>query len=334
MSDIYFKYEKVEAIEDKILVRVNGNIQRMSTKEYERLAKDTKYSVYEKIGLRCLDLKLVVISPPIISNIAPMPSVVEPVKEIEQLKDDVLKASTQHAIYDRRGCPTGRHYHYKAGKQTSLLEWSEIKQKLEAAYLDLEHKVYFVLTMYLGTRRQELLQTTVNDLTFDNEKMYVNILREKNSEQTEPVPIDLTMDYMKDIIAYHKQRSELKPTKKVIVRYKRVHPDGDKKAFTVSTSRIEKIDRWMFSISSGTALRIFKKTLGNNFYTHYGRLWSLSTIGSSPEGSIVMLKSRSGIKSVAVLGQYMGQSRKQLNKSSDILKNITATPDIATETKI
>lgn len=313
-------------IEQKIMmVRVDGEFQHMPMTQYEKLAKDSKYHAYSDHGLLCLDsIKELSIIPTLNQETLPPPP------PVESNNIPILKA-------DRPGRPKNLHYHYKAGKQTKLLEWEEIDKKIKEAYLTLEQRVYFVITMFVGARKEEVLELVVDSIKYNDTTLYIDIgKRLKGSESTDPIPIDRSMPYVEDIIKLHTQRSNFKPTKKLIIRFGKIYTGVKKGKDRIPVwSRVEKIDRWMFlNISRTTAINIFKKTLGSAYYPHYGRLWMLSNIGTSPQGNIIMLKSISGIKSTQVLNAYLGQSEQQLKKGSQILTSIvTKVPNIATNTE-
>jgi integrase len=233
--------------------------------------------------------------------------------------------------------PKNLHIHYAHGKQKKLIPWEEIEQKIKDAYLGLEQRVYFVLTMYTGARKEEMLELVVDSIKYDDTTLHVDIgKRLKGSESTGPIPISRQNPYVDDIIKLHTQRSNFKPTKKLIIRFGKIYTGIKKGKDRVPVwSKVEKINRWMFlNISRSTAINIFKRVLGPEYYPHYGRLWSLSSIGRSHEGNLIMLKSRSGIKSTQVLNDYLGQSEEELEKSKDALTNIVGkAPNIPASTE-
>jgi len=299
------------------IVKVDGALQHMSMSEYEKLTRDSKYHAYEDNGIPCIDHIIIV-----------EPSVV-PIPKIENLlpppPESNVSIPIKHDSNYTGHRPKGLHYHYKAGKQTDLIPWNEIDKKIKEAYLNLEQRVYFVITMFVGARKEEVLELVVDSIKYNDTTLYIDIgKRLKGSESTKPIPIDRSMPYVEDIIKLHTQRSTLKPTKKMIVRFGKIYTGIKKGKDRVPVwSRVEKTDRWMFlNISRTTAIWIFKNVLGSAYYPHYGRLWMLSSIGRSHEGNIVMLKSRSGIRSTQVLNDYLGQSEEELNKSKDALTNI------------
>jgi integrase len=234
--------------------------------------------------------------------------------------------------------PKNLHIHYANGKKTDLIPWEQIEQKIKDAYLTLEQRVYFVLTMFTGARKEEILELTVDSIKYNDTTLYVDIgKRLKGSESTKPVPIDRTNPYVDDIIKLHTQRLNFKPTKKLIIRFGKIYTGVKKGKDRIPVwSKVEKIDRWMFlNISRSTAINIFKRVLGSEFYPHYGRLWSLSSIGRSHNGNLIMLKSRSGIRSTQVLNDYLGQSEEELEKSKDALTNVVGkAPNISASTEL
>lgn len=320
-------------------VKIDGQPTQMRMAEYDKLSKEPNVLAYvDKQGYPCIDhIKQVEQPTPKIETLPPVDELLSSSQKpiVQETKPDlspnIVKDNSNYTGHR----PKGLHYHYKAGKQTDLLEWEEIDKRIKAAYLNLEQRVYFVLTMFVGARKEEVLELVVDSLKYNDTTLYVDIgKRLKGSESTKPIPIDRTMPYVDDIIVFHAQRSMLKPAKKMIIRFGKIYTGVKKGKDRIPVwSRVEKTDRWLFrNISRGTAINIFKRVLGPEFYPHYGRLWSLSAIGRSHEGNIVMLKSRSGIKSTQVLNDYLGQSEEELNKSKDALTNIVGkVPNISTE---
>jgi integrase len=309
-----------------ILAKIDGNICRMPLKEYEAESKKPNVHVYEDQGFRCLDhveSSIKTIEQVQLVSIPPPPEDMK--KPVEEIKSEPMVSSQHH------GRPKGLHYHYKQGKFTEVLEWEELQKKIEDAHFDLEPLCYAALSFMIGARKGEILDMTVEQFKYDDSTLYVDVgARLKGSEMTQPIPIDRSTSYVESIIKLLAIRSTMKPSKRIIKRFGKIYTGVKKGKDRLPVwKNIERTERWMFRhISRTTAYLIFKK-IDPRMYPHYSRLWSLSSIGTSPEGNLVMLKSRSGIKSTQVLNAYLGQSKKQLNRSSEIMTNIMKTPNIA-----
>jgi hypothetical protein len=296
---------------------------------FEAESKKPNVRVYDDHGIPCLKYLTLEEIKAIEELNTPVPTpVIEPSlqtplisHQVDNNKQSVNKLDPNYT--GRR--PKGLHYHYKEGKHIDLIPWAEIDMKIKAASLNLEQRVYVILTLFVGARKAEILELTVDSIKYNDTTLYVDVgKRLKGSESTKPIPIDRAMPYVDDIITLHTQHLNFRPTKKMIVRYGKIYTGIKKGKERIPVwSKVEKIDKWLFlNISRTTAINIFKRVFGSWAYPHYGRLWSLSSIARSHEGNLIMLKSRCGIKSTQVLNDYLGQSEEELNKSKDALTNI------------
>jgi hypothetical protein len=321
------------------MVKIDGVFQVIHMRMFEAESKKPNVRVYDDHGVPCLEhltleeikaieeLNTPVLPTPVIEPSLQTPLISHQVNSNN--KQSVNKLNPNYTGHR----PKGLHYHYKEGKHIDLIPWEEIDKKIKAAYLDLEQRVYLVLTLFVGARKAEILELTVDSIKYNDTTLYVDVgKRLKGSESTKPIPIDRAMPYVDDIIALHTQRLDFRPTKKTIVRFGKIYTGIKKGKERIPVwSRVQRTEKWMFlNISRTTAINIFKKVLGSWAYPHYGRLWSLSSIARSHQGNLIMLKSRSGIKSTQVLNDYLGQSEEELNKSKDALTNIVGkAPNIA-----
>lgn len=75
--------------------------------------------------------------------------------------------------------------------------------------------------------------------------------------------------------------------------------------------------QWLFpNIGAQTSWRLVKSVLGEKYYPHFLRLNDLTqTAMNDPTATVVTLKSKSGIKSLRALEQYIGTSKKETAKA-------------------
>jgi integrase len=194
-----------------------------------------------------------------------------------------------------------------------IVSVEEFKQKLESSDLGLEQKAFIVLLWHTGVRKSEAYERVKKDVTITDTHIIVDFhKRKKGGEEVPPLKIPRTFYGVEEYL----KRYLLKPKR-----------SKDKNLFTYETiggklfiHSDKAKDRWLFPhISSTTAWRSVKKVFGERYYPHYLRLRKLSKIGKDREkGTIIHLKSVSGIKSLRALEEYMGIDEEAQDEAMEI----------------
>ena len=193
------------------------------------------------------------------------------------------------------------HLHYKRGKQTTIMPLQEFRAKLDSAPLNQEQKAYILLLWHCGIRKSEAYERVAEDVAVTSTHVIVNFHRRKKRGLEVP-PLKLPREFygVDDILVPYLLKPKRRRQKSVFTYVRK----GGKLKTTKKTVKA----KWVFpNIHSTTAWNIVKQTLGAEYYPHYLRLRKLSKIGKNREkGSIMHLRSFSGIKSLGSLEAYMG----------------------------
>lgn len=197
---------------------------------------------------------------------------------------------------------------YKNGKQTQVMHFAEVKQKVAEAELTRSEEAYFWLLYWCGVRKSEAYERIAEDFKITDSHLIAGFARKKGSEKVPPLEIPLHYFGVDKIVAEVKRARQSKP------KIKRLFISEDKK-------RVGKQFRgkWVFPhIQSTKAWQIVRKILGQGYYPHFLRLNRLTIIGADPSTSFIRLKTFSGIKSVKSLSAYLGQDKKEQRKAMEI----------------
>lgn len=199
---------------------------------------------------------------------------------------------------------------YKAGKQTEHLTFQEIQEKVQAAAHSVtkEALAFFWLLYYVGCRKSEAYERTVEDCQLTETQLIIDFhQRKKGSAEVPPIEIPRWFPGV-EIICEQLERARKKRTSKKLM---------EKTRKGIRSTEYKRA-RWLFPhVQSRWAQHIVKRILGDQYYPHFLRLNRISEICSNPEANIEMIKSWSGIKSIRVIESYMGVSRKQQKKATD-----------------
>jgi hypothetical protein len=207
---------------------------------------------------------------------------------------------------------------YKFGKQSNILPFVYILEKVKDAGLTDEQEAYFWLLYYTGVRKSEAYERVVEDTEiFDN--AFVIDFHKRKKGGTTVSPITLPRRWVGvELLVNQVVHSEL--TTKNVFRYV---PQG--KTWTNKEGKVIQIKerkafpttaKFLFPhIQSTSAWRIVKAVLGKQYYPHFLRLNRLSEIGSDPTANLQRMKSFSGIKSTSTLQFYLGVSKKEQEKA-------------------
>jgi integrase len=204
-------------------------------------------------------------------------------------------------------------HRYKYGKQKEIMSVDEFREKLESSDLDLEQKAFIVLLWHTGVRKSEAYERVKKDVKITDSHVIVDFYkRKKGGEEVPPLKIPRTFygveEYLKPYLTKPKRLKV-----KTIFTYETVLGK-----LIIHSKQVK--DRWLFPhINSTTAWRLVKKVFGERYYPHYLRLRKLSKIGKDRRrGTIIHLKSVSGIKSLRALEEYMGIDEEAQDEAMEI----------------
>jgi integrase len=204
-------------------------------------------------------------------------------------------------------------HRYKYGKQKEIMSVDEFREKLESSDLDLEQKAFIVLLWHTGVRKSEAYERVKKDVEITDSHVIVDFYkRKKGGEEVPPLKIPRTFygveEYLKPYLTKPKRLKV-----KTIFTYETVLGK-----LIIHSKQVK--DRWLFPhINSTTAWRLVKKVFGERYYPHYLRLRKLSKIGKDRRrGTIIHLKSVSGIKSLRALEEYMGIDEEAQDEAMEI----------------
>lgn len=200
---------------------------------------------------------------------------------------------------------------YKFGKQTEHLSFQEIVEKVKAylvkGWMSKQSLAFFWLLYYLGVRKSEAYERTVQDCQLTETHFIIDFhQRKKGGAKVPPIELPLWFPGV-DLIAEQWERASKKRTSRKLIER------------TVSGIRYteHKRKQWLFPrVQARWAQEIVKKILGKEYYPHFLRLNRITEICSNPEVNIEMIKSWTGIKSIRVIEQYIGVSKKQQKKAA------------------
>ena len=199
---------------------------------------------------------------------------------------------------------------YKFGKQTEILSFQEIQDKVQAAAhsLTVEAICFFWLLYYVGCRKSEAYERLCSDCQVTESHFIIDLhKRKKGSAEVPPIELPRWFPGVEIIVEWW-QLAQLRRSKR------KLFEKTKKKERTTEYKR----GVWLFPhIQSTWAKEIVKKVLGQKYYPHFLRLNRISELCSNPEANIEMIKSWSGIKSIRVIEAYLGASRKEQKKSTD-----------------
>jgi integrase len=205
----------------------------------------------------------------------------------------------------RMGNMVKYEHRYRYGKQTGLIGFQEFKDSVKKARLNSEKIAYVWMLYFTGARKSEVYELTVKDCQLTETHFIVDIFRKKHGAQVDPLRLPRTWAEVELIVEQFKKAVERNPSRK------RVFFQENK----TTKSRVVK-DQWLFPhIQSATAWRTVKDVLGKEFYPHYLRLNRITELCSDPTANISRIKSYTGIKTIEVIQDYLGTSRKEQEKA-------------------
>lgn len=213
--------------------------------------------------------------------------------------------------------------HYAQGKQEAILTFDEVVDRIDHSPIMGEQEAFFWLSYYLGIRKMEALSLPCSALTLEGDKLWIDVgQRLKGSAKTDKIPLDISWHGVDKIIATWNKHKILKPVNHRFISWKRDRtlPKEERSKHPIKIETVKK-DVWLFlNISPATGTAIVKKALGDNkYYHHYLRLLRLSEISDSPNASIIMIRSFSGLRSLSSIQKYLGTSKKALSGAMDII---------------
>jgi len=191
---------------------------------------------------------------------------------------------------------------YKHGKQTELISFEDVKQKVLAAKIGTQAEAYFWLLYYSGVRKSEAYERVAEDFVINDTHLIVDFgQRKKGSAKVKPLKFPLNWYGIDKILWCIEKARKRHPRNKALFVQK------DKKRV-----RIRERARWVFpSIQSTKAWVIVKKVLGDGYYPHFLRLNRLTEIAKDPTANLTRIKSFSGIKTTKILNAYLGTDEKE-----------------------
>lgn len=199
---------------------------------------------------------------------------------------------------------------YKDGKQTEHQSFQEIQEKVLAAAHSLtrEALAFFWLLYYVGCRKSEAYERTVEDCQLTETHFIIDFhQRKKGSAEVPAIEIPRWFPGVEILCEQLLKARQKRSSRKLIEKTRR----GDR-------STEYKRARWLFPhVQKQWALMIVKRILGDSYYPHFLRLNRITEICSNPEANIEMIKSWTGIKSIRIIEGYLGVSRKQQHKATD-----------------
>ena len=203
-------------------------------------------------------------------------------------------------------------HRYKYGKQTELLELEEIISKVSRVKkkLTVEALAYFWLLFWCGVRKSEAYERTVQDCQVTEEFFVIDFhKRKKGGAQVPPLELPLWFPGVKEICEQLLKARKRKASRKLMERtHKGVRSTSYERAV------------WLFpNVHKTWALEIVKKILGKKYYPHFLRLERISIISSDPQANIARIKSFTGIKTIPVIEQYLGTSKKEQKAAVDFM---------------
>jgi len=201
---------------------------------------------------------------------------------------------------------------YKNGKITEQLSFQYVQERVLKVKkkLTLEALAFFWLLYYVGCRKSEAYERTVDDCQLTEQFFIIDFHQRKKHGATVPA-LKLPLNFpgvetlSAQILAARKKRTSRKLFEKTVkgdrsTEYKRAH--------------------WLFPhIQKQWALHIIKTILGENYYPHFLRLNRITEICSDPTANITRIKSFTGIKTLRVIESYMGSTEKEQDAALDFM---------------
>jgi len=190
------------------------------------------------------------------------------------------------------------------------MSFREVKQKVVDTNLSISDEAYFWLLYYCGVRKSEAYERVAEDFEINETHLIIDFhKRKKGGAEVDPLELPLHWYGIDKLVQCVEKAKNRRPHKKAVYVY------VDKKR-----ARQLKKDRWVWpKIQSTKAWQIVNKVLGEGYYPHFLRLNRLTEIAQDPTASLTRLKSFSGIKSVRILDEYLGTSKKEQQKAIDFM---------------
>lgn len=190
------------------------------------------------------------------------------------------------------------------------MSFQEVKQKVLDTNISISSEAFFWLLYYCGVRKSEAYERVVGDVKLTDTHLIIDFhKRKKGGAEVDPLELPRHWYGVDKIVAVAVEASKSKPRKKALWQYSK----GKR-------WREFKKDRWLWpKIGATKAWQIVSGVLGEGYYPHFLRLNRLSEIAQDPTANLTRLKDFSGIKSVKVLDQYLGTSKKERKAALDFM---------------